>query len=81
MKTPNTKAFSAGCVRQPQDGYDRAIPITSFFCLYSLSCMHHSVPWMLDEAAGAWGSPGAGDTVGLWHRNGFNVLSMINMSM
>lgn len=36
---------------------------------------------MLDEAAGAWGSPGAGDAVGLWHRNGFSVLSMINTNM
>lgn len=72
----NTKAFSAGCV--PASGeYNRAITITCSSCLYSLSCMHPDVPWVLDEAAGAWGSPGAGGTLGLWHRNGFNVLRVI----
>lgn len=68
MKKPkidNTKAFSAGCVCQPQGGYNRAIPITCSSRLYSLSCMHRNVPWMLDEAAEAWDSPGAGDAVGL----------------
>lgn len=28
MKIDNTKAFSAGCVCQPQGGYNRVIPIT-----------------------------------------------------